>query len=144
MQISTRGRYAVAAMAELACREAGGVCRRPVTLAEIAARNALSQCYLEQLFGRLRRAELVAATRGPGGGYRLTRAASAITIAEIMAAAEENLQPCPDAASGAGAVDALWLELGRHVHLFLHRLTLADVIAGAVQGRARASVEAAE
>ena len=76
MKLGTRGRYAVMAMAELALRTGGGGESRPITLAEIAARQDISQSYLEQLFGRLRRAGLVRSARGPGGGYRLARPTS--------------------------------------------------------------------
>src|SRR5579875_669604 len=89
MELSTRGRYAVMAMVQLAAREESA---GPTSLAEIAACQCLSQCYLEQLFGKLRRAGLVASARGPGGGYRLSRPACEITIAEIMLAVDEPLR----------------------------------------------------
>lgn len=109
MQITTRGRYAVMAMVDLASREAADCACGPVCLAEIAARQQLSQAYLEQLFGKLRRAALVCSSRGPGGGYRLARPSSTIGIAEIVAAVDEPIKAtrctaesggCPAAAPG--------------------------------------------
>ena len=125
MQLSTRARYAVMAMTELACRE----CRdaRPVALSDIAAKQQLSLCYLEQIFGGLRRAGLVTSARGPGGGYRLTRPAASVTVADILAAVDEPLR--------ADHGD-LWAELGRQIFLFLSAITLDDVVAGRVCGRA--------
>src|SRR5512140_3473925 len=92
MHLSTRGRYAVMALVDLASREAAAPGRRPVTLAEIAASQQLSLSYLEQLFGKLRRAGLVASARGPGGGYRLARPAHSVPIAEIVAAVDEEIR----------------------------------------------------
>ena len=91
MQLSTRGRYAVMAMVDLATRQAIGCECGPICLAEIAARQQLSLSYLEQLFGKLRRAGLVASARGPGGGYRLARGSDLIPIAAIVAAVEEQI-----------------------------------------------------
>src|SRR5271166_2467525 len=92
MQLSTRGRYAVMAMADLAARDTGVCLSGPVCLADIAARQQLSQSYLEQLFAKLRRAGLVCAARGPGGGYGLARTASEIAIADIVAAVDEPIK----------------------------------------------------
>ena len=145
MQLSTRGRYAVMALVDLAAR--GGCDCRPVTLADIAGAQALSLSYLEQLFCRLRRAGLVASARGPGGGYRLARPATQITLADIVLAVEENLQATRCAAEtgcmpGEGAnarcrTQSLWDELGRHIHLFFAGITLDDVVRDQVAGRAR-------
>ena len=141
MQLSTRGRYAVMAMVELAGRPAGA----PVTLAEIAACQQLSLCYLEQLFGCLRRAGLVVSARGPNGGYRLARPAEEVAIADILDAVEENLRAtrcepggegCMGEGAGRCATHALWDELGRHIRLFLCGVSLADVVEGRVAGRA--------
>ncbi len=135
MQLSTRGRYAVMAMADLARREAG----RPVALADIAAAQHLSPLYLEQLFAKLRRAGLLCAMRGPGGGYRLARPAHAVTIAQIVLAAEEELRTtlchaspgCPAATPDARCLTHdLWDALGGRIRDFLEQVTLADVIHG--------------
>ncbi|QYU66088.1 Rrf2 family transcriptional regulator [Leptolyngbya sp. 15MV] len=94
MRLSTRGRYAVMAMVELAARQAAStdLCgRNPISLADIAAAQHLSLAYLEQLFGPLRRAGLVASARGPGGGYRLARDAACISIAAIIQAVDEPI-----------------------------------------------------
>src|SRR3954451_2391123 len=91
MHLSTRGRYAVMAMVDLASRDPAIRLADPVCLADIAERQQLSQSYLEQLFAKLRRADLVLSARGPGGGcgYRLARPAGQIAIAEIVAAVDE-------------------------------------------------------
>lgn len=149
MQLSSRGRYAVMAMVDLATRQALGCECGPVCLAEIAARQRLSQAYLEQIFGRLRRAGLVGSARGPGGGYRLARCSEAIAIAEIIAAVDEPIHATrcdvgsPGCIAGLGdegptrcQTHDLWDELGRQIHLFLQAITLADVVAGRIRGRA--------
>jgi Rrf2 family iron-sulfur cluster assembly transcriptional regulator len=139
MQLSTRGRYAVMAMADLARREAAQPHGRPVALADIAAAQHLSPLYLEQLFGKLRRAGLLCAMRGPGGGYRLARPAHAVTIAQIVLAAEEDLRTtlchaspgCPAATPEARCLTHdLWDALGSRIRDFLEQVTLADVIHG--------------
>ncbi|WP_198372508.1 Rrf2 family transcriptional regulator [Roseomonas rosulenta] len=147
MRLSTRGRYAVMAMVEMAAREGrDAACAqgRPVTLAEIAAAQHLSVAYLEQLFARLRRAGLVASARGPGGGYRLARPPAAIPIAEVVEAADEPIiaTRCEEGSPGCLAGERclthdLWAELGDQIRLFLGGMTLADVVGGRVTGRAR-------
>ena len=150
MQLSTRGRYAVMALAELASRAP----EEPVSLAQVAACQQLSQCYLEQLFAKLRRAGLVASVRGPGGGYHLTRPAREVVIAAIIAAVEEPVQAtrchqggpgCPGrmpfaagATAGGGKCQThdLWAELGQHIQLFLAEVTLEDVVMQRLAGRA--------
>lgn len=87
MRMSTKSRFAVQAMIDLALRERSG----PVALAQIAARQGVSLSYLEQLFSRLRRAGLVESTRGPGGGYTLGRRAPEISVADIVAAVEDDV-----------------------------------------------------
>ena len=144
MHLSTRGRYAVMAMVDLASREAAAPGRRPVTLAEIAASQQLSLSYLEQLFGKLRRAGLVASARGPGGGYRLARPALGIPISDIVAAVDEEIRAtrCFDGGLGCMAdksrcqTHELWSELGRQINYFLDGISLADVIGRRVTGRA--------
>ena len=152
MRLSTRGRYAVMALVEMAAREGrseGCVNGRPVTLTDIAAAQQLSVAYLEQLFGRLRRAGLVASARGPGGGYRLARPANAIPIAEVVEAADEPIVATRCEEGGPGCLGGgtrclthdLWAELGDQIRLFLGAMTLADVVDGRVIGRARAPAD---
>lgn len=140
MKLSTKGRYAVTALADIALQHAapGGQEGRLISLSEIAERQDISLAYLEQLFARLRRAGLVESVRGPGGGYRLARPADRVTIAEVMAAVDERLNAmgdCDDDANGCGGSRArclthnLWEQLSAHVHVFLSRTTLADVVA---------------
>ncbi len=144
MHLSTRGRYAVMALVYLATREAAAPGRRPVTLAEIATSQQLSLSYLEQLFGKLRRAGLVVSARGPGGGYRLARPAHSVSIAEIVAAVDEEIRAtrCFDGGPGCMAdkgrcqTHELWAELGRQINYFLVGISLADVIGRRVAGRA--------
>ena len=151
MRLSTRGRYAVMAMVELAARQ-DAVCAaalpekpvpRPVSLADIAQAQQLSVAYLEQLFGHLRRAGLVASARGPGGGYRLAREAVAISVSAIIDAVDEPLRAtrCEEGSPGCLAGNRclthdLWSELGEQIRLFLANVSLADVVAGNVRGRA--------
>jgi Rrf2 family iron-sulfur cluster assembly transcriptional regulator len=87
MRLTTKGRFAVTAMLDLAMHSAGG----PVTLAGISARQKISLSYLEQLFGKLRRNAIVESVRGPGGGYCLARAAAQVTVADIILAVEESI-----------------------------------------------------
>ncbi|MCQ4161882.1 Rrf2 family transcriptional regulator [Roseomonas sp. GC11] len=155
MRLSTRGRYAVMALVELAARERdrqnandchaqpAAVRERPVSLAEIAQAQQLSVAYLEQLFARLRRAGLVDSARGPGGGYRLARAAEEIAIGAIIEAVDEPISAtrCEEGAPGCLAGNRclthdLWHELGEQIRLFLESMTLADVVEGRVCGRA--------
>ena len=144
MHLSTRGRYAVMALVDLAVREAAAPGCRPVTLAEIAASQQLSLSYLEQLFGKLRRGGLVISARGPSGGYRLARPAHAIAIAEIVSAVDEAIRAtrCVDGGTGCRADKArcqtheLWAELGQQIHFFLVGISLAVVIDRRVVGRA--------
>ena len=148
MQLSTRGRYAVMAMVDLASRQSMGCECGPVCLAEVAASQQLSLSYLEQLFAKLRRSGLVASARGPGGGYRLARDSDRISIAAIIAAVDEPIRatrcdetsgPClalPGQMSERCQTHDLWVELGRQISLFLGGMTLADVVLGQVRGRA--------
>ncbi len=134
MRLSTKGRYAVMAMADLAIHEAG---MRPVSLADIADRQEISLSYLEQLFAKLRRGGLVTSVRGPGGGYRLSRPAAEVRIADIIMAVDEPIEAtrCKlGSAKGCTHVGGrcithdLWEELGRQIHSFLAGVTLADVV----------------
>ena len=132
MKLSTKGRYAVLAMADLASQGEG----EPIPLAAISERQNISLSYLEQLFGKLRRARLVRSVRGPGGGYTLARSMSQISIAEIMAAVDEpvKMTRCADDPE-SGCLDGrrclthhLWHALGQHIVAFLQSATLQDVV----------------
>ncbi|MCC7319556.1 MAG: Rrf2 family transcriptional regulator [Rubellimicrobium sp.] len=133
MKLSTKGRYAVVALADLALQPEGA----RVNLAEIARRQDISLAYLEQLFVKLRRADLVEALRGPGGGYRLARPADAIRVSEILAAVDETMSALHKGAGAEGAVSGtraqslanrLWEGLSAHVYVFLHQTRLSDVV----------------
>lgn len=149
MQLSTKGRYAVMAMVDLAATQAAEELAERVCLADIAQRQQLSQSYLEQLFAKLRRAGLVCSARGPGGGYRLARSAATIPIAAIVAAVNEPIKATRCEVGGGGCLATgndgcggkcqthdLWVELGRQIEMFLEGVTLADVVGGKVAGRA--------
>ncbi len=130
MKLSTKGRYAVTAMMDLALHDGSG----PVTLAEISECQDISLSYLEQLFAKLRKGGLVEGVRGPGGGYRLARAAGRITVADIICAVDENV----DATRCAGREDCLggrrclthelWSDLSDQIHEFLRGITLAQFV----------------
>ena len=143
MRLSTKGRYAVMAMVDLASQHGG---TKPVSLADIAQRQAISLSYLEQLFAKLRRGGLVTSVRGPGGGYRLSRGAGEVRVADIIVAVDEpiNATRCKSgsakgcAPGGARCVTHdLWEELGREIQVFLSSVSLADVIEKRVLGRGR-------
>ena len=146
MRLSTKGRYAVMAMADLARRQAESV-ERAVALSDIAARQEISLSYLEQLFARLRRQGLVQSHRGPGGGYRLARAASATTIAEIVLAVDEPLRATRCGAKSPGCMmngercltHDLWEETGRQIEAWLASVSLEDVVTGRVGAGRRAA-----
>ncbi len=124
MKLSTKGRYAVMAMVDLACQSNG----KPVSLADIAVRQEISQSYLEQLFGKLRKGGLVKSVRGPGGGYVLARAADATRVADIILAVDEPMRAtrcrvgspsgCHSDKSRCLTHD-LWEELGNQIYLYL-------------------------
>ena len=134
MELNSRGRYAVMALADLA-RHGG---EQAVPLGDIAARQQISLAYLEQIFLKLRRAGLVESARGRAGGYRLARSATEIAVDEIMQAAEEPVEMTRCAAEGlAGCVGHerclthdLWQALGDHIRDFLRGVSLADVVGG--------------
>ena len=142
MNLSTKGRYAVMAMVDLARNGQ----ERPVALNEIAQRQEISLSYLEQLFAGLRRGGLVVSARGPGGGYRLAHAAENTRISDIMIAVEEPLRATRcDLTSSKGCTGQhgrcvthdLWEELGRQIHIFLSGVTLADVVNKRVLGMSK-------
>ena len=132
MRLSTKGRYAVMAMVDLAFHSAG----KPVALSEIALRQDISLSHLEQLFAKLRRGGLVRSVRGPGGGYMLSRSINDTRIADIILAVDEPIRAtrCP-AGTGRGCkkdksrclTHDLWEELGNQIHRYLSSVSLADV-----------------
>ncbi|PWK62464.1 Rrf2 family transcriptional regulator [Roseicyclus mahoneyensis] len=133
MKLSTKGRYAMVAMADLALQKGDGL----VSLSELSKRQDISLPYLEQLFVKLRRAELVDSVRGPGGGYRLARPASEIRVVEIFAAVDETVSALHTGAGASGGVSGsraqsmtnrLWESLSAHVYVFLHQTRLSDVV----------------
>lgn len=129
MKLTTRGRYAVTAMLDLALFGREG----PVCLSHIADRQSISLAYLEQLFAPLRRAGLVESVRGPGGGYQLGRAAEQITVAAIIALVDESADPTrcgglQNCQQGEQCLTHdLWEALGQHIQRFLAGLTLAEL-----------------
>jgi len=142
VRLSTKGRYAVMAMVDLA-RHGNG---KPVALAEIAGRQEISLSYLEQLFGRLRRNGLVKSVRGPGGGYLLGRTQDQTRISDIILAVDEPIKAtrCKgDTAIGCHSdrsrclTHDLWAELGNQIHLYLSSVTIADVIDKKILGTSR-------
>ncbi len=135
MRLTTKGRFAVTAMIDLALRQDAG----PVTLSGISARQNISLSYLEQLFGKLRRHELVESTRGPGGGYRLGRKAQDISVADIIYAVDEPLdatqcggkENCGSgskAEAGRCMTHDLWAALNAKMVDFLDSVTLRDLV----------------
>jgi Rrf2 family iron-sulfur cluster assembly transcriptional regulator len=132
MRLSTKGRYAVMAMVDLACHSNG----QPVTLADIAERQEISLSYLEQLFAKLRRGGLVKSVRGPGGGYLLAHDRDATRIGDIILAVDEPIRAvrCSPGASIGCRGDRsrclthdLWEELSNQIRLYLSSVTLGDV-----------------
>jgi len=139
MRLSTKGRYAVMAMVDLAQHRAG----EPISLAEIAERQEISLSYLEQLFGMLRKGGLVKSVRGPGGGYLLAHDRSETRIADIILAVDEPIRATrctPGSSTGCRGdrsrclTHDLWEELGNQIHLYLSSVSLADVCERRVLG----------
>ena len=130
MRLTTKGRFAVTAMIDLALRCADG----PVTLAGIADRQKISLSYLEQLFGKLRRFELVSSVRGPGGGYQLSRDMHDIHVAQVIDAVNESVdatrcQGLGDCHGGETCLTHhLWCDLSRQIHEFLNGISLASLV----------------
>ncbi|MBI4985737.1 MAG: Fe-S cluster assembly transcriptional regulator IscR [Rhodocyclales bacterium] len=130
MRLTTKGRFAVTAMIDLALRQHEG----PVTLAGIAERQNISLSYLEQLFGKLRRKQLVGSVRGPGGGYCLAQPLDAVSVADIIRAVDEPL----DATNCGGKrnchdeqlcmTHALWTSLNNRMFEYLSSVTLAELV----------------
>jgi Rrf2 family transcriptional regulator, iron-sulfur cluster assembly transcription factor len=133
VKLSTKGRYAMVALADLAIASGDDL----VSLAAISKRQDISLPYLEQLFVKLRRAGLVEAVRGPGGGYKLARSADAIRVSEVMEAVEETVDAMHTGAGASGGLSGsraqsltnrLWQGLSAQVYVFLHQTRLSDVV----------------
>ena len=143
MRLTTRGRFAVTAMSDVAMRQHEG----PVTLAGISERQRISLSYLEQLFGKLRRRRLVSSTRGPGGGYQLDRPMNQTTVSDIIFAVDEPL----DATQCGGKENChddqrcmthdLWAGLNNHIFSFLSGVSLAQLVAQQQQAAAAKAME---
>jgi Rrf2 family iron-sulfur cluster assembly transcriptional regulator len=137
MKLSTKGRYAMVALVDLALQPAEDL----VTLSEISKRQDISLPYLEQLFVKLRRAGLVDSVRGPGGGYRLARSPSEIRVVDVLGAVDETVSAMHKGAGASGALSGsraqslsnrLWEGLSAHVYVFLHQTRLQDLISNQV------------
>jgi len=137
MKLSTKGRYAMIALVDMALQGADHL----VTLADISRRQDISLAYLEQLFVKLRRANLVESVRGPGGGNRWARHASDIRVVDILTAVDETLDAMHKGAGASGAVSGskaqslsnrLWESLSANVYVFLHQARLSDVVDNAM------------
>ena len=130
MRLTTKGRYAVTAMLDLALHFDKG----PISLADISERQGISLSYLEQLFTKLRRAGLVKSTRGPGGGYSLSRPASEIPVSEVIIAVDEKVDTTRCGGLGNCQDDErclthdLWVDLSEQIYNFLNNISLAQVV----------------
>lgn len=130
MRLTTKGRYAVTAMLDLAVHATKG----PITLADISQRQGISLSYLEQLFSKLRKRELVSSARGPGGGYRLSRAANEINVADVISAVDEKVDATRCAGQGncqngeECLTHQLWTDLSDQLYDFLHGITLGKLV----------------
>ncbi|WP_085785948.1 Rrf2 family transcriptional regulator [Ketogulonicigenium robustum] len=133
MKLSTKGRYAMVALVDLALQPDGTL----VNLGEISKRQDISLPYLEQLFVKLRRADLVESARGPGGGYKLARAMEDISVAEILGAVDETVSAMHKGAGASGGISGsraqsltnrLWEGLSAQVYVFLHQTKLSDIV----------------
>ena len=130
MRLTTKGRFAVTAMVDLALRGGNG----PVTLAGISERQDISLSYLEQLFGKLRRHHLVESVRGPGGGYCLTKALEDVSVADIIRAVDEPIdatqcggkENCKD--DGRCMTHDLWVNLNARIYEYLNSVSLAELV----------------
>ena len=140
MKLSTKSRYAVMAMVDLAKQMTG----EPIALADVADRQEISLSYLEQIFGKLRRGGLVNSVRGPGGGYMLSRSAADTRISDIILAVDEPIQTTrckPGSPLGCKLNQSrcmthdLWEELGHQIYIYLSSVSLEDVVQKRVLGR---------
>ena len=131
MRLTTKGRYAVTAILDLALNSQ----IKPVTLTEIAARQTISLSYLEQLFARLRKAGIVQGVRGPGGGYQLSKLPQNINVASVIEAVNEPIDSTKCGGEANCQHDSvclthdLWVGLSEHIRLYLSEITLADLLA---------------
>lgn len=141
MMLTTKGRYAVMALVDLAAQES----ESPVTLAAIAERQEIALPYLEQIFAKLRRSGLVDSVRGPGGGYALARGAENTFVSDIILAVEESIKMTRcEKESAAGCMKPktrclthdLWEGLGDQIHNYLSGISLQDVIARQLRAKA--------
>lgn len=130
MRLTTKGRYAVTAMLDLAIHANQG----PVSLADISERQGISVSYLEQLFAKLRRRELVTSVRGPGGGYQINAAHDDVAVSDVIDAVDESIDAtrCGGKANCQGGemclTHYLWSDLSDQIHQFLSGITLADLV----------------
>ncbi len=132
MRLTTKGRYAVTAVLDLALHQGNG----PVSLAAISERQGISLSYLEQLFAKLRRNEIVSSTRGPGGGYKLTNSVDEVSVSDIILAVDESCKVvdcgdsdgCHDGAYQCLTHD-LWQELSNEIRTFLDGISLSEIMA---------------
>jgi Rrf2 family iron-sulfur cluster assembly transcriptional regulator len=130
VRLTTKGRYAVTAMLDLAFNSQNN----PVTLTDIAARQTISLSYLEQLFARLRKAEIVVGVRGPGGGYQLRESAEKVSIAAIIEAVNEPIDSTKCGGEANCQHDSiclthdLWVGLSEHIYDYLSHISLADLM----------------
>jgi len=130
MRLTTKGRYAVTAMLDLSLNYGQG----SITLADISDRQGISLSYLEQLFARLRKQELVSSTRGPGGGYRLSRDADEITVLDVISAVDEKVDSTAcegkgDCRDGEACLShELWTSLSEQIQSYLSNITLGEVV----------------
>ena len=133
MKLSTKGRYAMVAMADIALSSKENL----VTLGEISKSQNISMPYLEQLFVKLRRSKLVVSVRGPGGGYKLAKPPHQIRVVDILTAVEESVDAMSKGAGASGGLSGskaqsmtnrLWEGLSAHVFVYLHQTRLSDVV----------------
>ena len=133
MKLSTKGRYAMVALVDLAQQPDGAL----TSLGDISGRQDVSLPYLEQLFVKLRRAGLVDSVRGPGGGYRLARASSEIRVSDVLEAVDETVSAMHKGAGASGGLSGsraqsltnrLWEGLSAHVYVYLHQTRLSDIV----------------
>lgn len=132
MKLTSKGRYAVTAMLDIALNQSKG----PITLAMISERQDISLSYLEQIFAKLKKADLVLSARGPGGGYRLSRDAGDITVSQVISAVNEDLEPrrCRGQSNCQNGMQCLshelWADLSEMIQGFLSGVTLQQIIDG--------------